>query len=309
MEKQRLEQKYDIVAKLGEGTYGKVYLATKKTTKERVAIKFYKPLSKNSEKLDEVKIDYTTLREASILKDLVHPNIVRLKEILFSSSEFCMVFEYCHMSLREYLNETKKGLNKLDHNVLKKFAYQIIQGVNHMHRNCLLHRDIKPCNILLDSHLNIKICDLGLARQVYQPLREYTNGVMTLNYRPPELCLGETRYSVAVDVWSIGCTLAEIALGEYLFLPTSDLDLLMAIFASVGNPSPDDLKLFNDILERKNCKLKLPHVARDKSFRQRVAEKKAKVPEQYIDLVESILVLNPIKRPTCAALLRHPFFK
>lgn len=309
MNTETFKEKYDIGAQIGEGTYGKVYSATKKNKdgkKETVAVKMFK--NYDDEKLDYVKIDYTTLREVSILKDLNHPNIIKLKDTVFNMKEFCMIFEYCKANLRNYMKTLKQSKCSIDNGLLKKFSYQIILGINYLHSNCLLHRDLKPDNILLDDNNNVKICDFGLARQIYQPLREFTNEVMTLNYRPPELCFGETKYSVAVDVWSIGCTLAEIALNEMLFTAKGELDLLMAIFSSIGNPSPEDAEVFKKIAVSKDIKMKIPTINKDKSFRQRLAEKNIKVSENFILLVENILVLNPNKRPTCATLLKHPYF-
>jgi serine/threonine protein kinase len=305
----RVKEKYDIVSKLGQGTYGIVYLANKKGTGDKVAIKTFISHDEEDRNLSEVKMIYTTMREVSILKDLSHPNIVKLKEIIFNTKEFCMVFEYCPTSLQDHLRKIRQNKTPIDNNLLKRFSYQIIVGINYLHKNCLLHRDLKPANILLDKDLNAKICDFGLARQVYQPLRDYTNSVMTFMYRPPELFFGETKYAVSIDVWSIGCTLAELVIPDFLFRGKTELELLKNIFETIGNPTSEEADNFSQIIRDHKLKLKVPAVTPGKTLKQRLLEANSKVPELFIKLLESILVLDPVKRPTCAKLLQHPYFK
>lgn len=295
------KNKYNLQEKLGSGTYGSVYLATTKTKiEQKVAVKFFNQL--NDKKMKYVEIDYTSMREAAILKSLDHPNIVKLKEIIFNQKGFAMIFEYCPLNLRQFIKRNPS----IKDSELKSLSRQIISGMNYLHSSCILHRDLKPDNILLDPKDVIKLADFGLARQLAQPFREYSNSILTLYYRAPELCYGETQYSLGVDMWSIGCTLAEIVLGEPLFKSISEVDLLFSIHATLGKPSEDDAEMFREISKRKGAKITMPNIKQTRTVRGLL---KDKAHEGFIDMIERILRYDPQARPTCAELLKHPYLK
>lgn len=297
--------KYVLGKQLGSGTYGEVYLAQKKSDGAKVAVKFYKHDGKDGKKY--IEIDYTSLREASILRDLQHENIVKLREIIFEqNSGFAMIFEYCPKDLRSYIKHLKDSMKTISEKDLKQFSYQIIKGMDYLHANCILHRDLKPDNILLDENNNVKLADFGLARQLSQPFREYSNTILTLYYRAPELLYGETKYSIGVDMWSIACTLAELYLKEPLFNGCSEVDLLLRIHSILGDPSPSESAYFKEIAERKGCKLKdFPK----KIIGESVSTKLRGAPPAFILMIEQMLNYNSDLRLTCAELLKHPYFK
>lgn len=115
--------------------------------------------------------------------------------------------------------------------------YQIILAVNHLHENKIIHRDIKPCNILIDEKADIKLADFGLSKSIFYVPQDLTNTVMTLFYRPPEMILGEKKYNFSADMWSLGCTLYKVVENQLMFEEKSDVGLLFKMFTVHGHPT------------------------------------------------------------------------
>merc|ERR1719444_707105 len=131
-----------------------------------------------------------------------------------------------------------KALNgRLTSSTVKNFAFQLCRGVEFCHANRIIHRDLKPQNLLIDNRLRLKLADFGLARAFTVPVPKYTHEVVTVWYRPPEILLGATHYSVPVDLWSIGCVVGEMATGAPLFPGDSEIDTIFKIFQKLGSPT------------------------------------------------------------------------
>ncbi|KAF9179719.1 Cyclin-dependent kinase 2 [Haplosporangium sp. Z 767] len=203
---------YKGLEKIGEGTYGVVYKASHKDTGRTVALKKIR-----LENADE-GVPSTAIREISLLKELQHDNIVELIDVVHEDVKLFLVFEFLDVDLKKYMDNHYKNTGKpLPLDQVKIYLYQLLQGVEFCHMRRILHRDLKPQNLLIDENKNLKLADFGLARAFGIPLRTYTHEVITLWYRAPEILMGSRHYSTAVDMWSVGCIFAEMITRRPLF--------------------------------------------------------------------------------------------
>jgi len=290
---------YDRMKSIGEGTYGFVYKARDTKTNEWVALKrIY---------LDESDdgISATTIREIALLKHMDHPNIVTLKTTFFHRNEVYLVFECCKGDLKQYLNKfVKRSPLKMDK--IKKLTFQILNGMSYCHSIGILHRDIKPQNILINyTTEEIRITDFGLSRAYVLPNRTWTHEVVTLWYRPPEVLMGCNKYSIGVDVWSIGCVLGEMLNNNRpLFCGQSEVSQLLTIFKAMGTPNPSNWPKVED--QCADFCLKYPKWERRK-IKQIVPREDFE--ESGQQLMDSMLLLDPLKRISCKEALNHPWFQ
>lgn len=232
-----LSASYDRVGKLGEGTYGIVYKARDKKNQELVALKRMVPVS------DAEGIPGTTMREIAFLRELKHPNIVDLKDVVFDVPKLTLVFECCEMDLAKYLRS--KPNRQLPGHEIRLYMRQFLQGLAHMHSRSVLHRDLKPHNLLLaacteedgTTSTRLKVADFGLARIHGIPVKKYRHDAVTLWYRPPDLLLGSIMYGFGMDVWSAGCIFAEMISGSVLFQGKTEVEQLGCMFDMLGYPS------------------------------------------------------------------------
>ncbi|XP_050349488.1 cyclin-dependent kinase 2-like [Nymphalis io] len=223
-------ENFSRVEKIGEGTYGVVYKARDRTTGKEIALKKIK-LENEPE-----GVPSTALREISVLRELKHPAVVRLLDVLLADTKLFLVFEFLHMDLKRLMDLTKGPL-KLE--LVKSYLRQLLEGIAYCHAHRVLHRDLKPQNLLVDAEGHIKLADFGLARAFGIPVRAYTHEVVTLWYRAPEILLGAKFYSTAVDVWSLACIYAEMASGATLFPGDSEIDQLFRVFRALGTPGDE----------------------------------------------------------------------
>jgi mitogen-activated protein kinase 15 len=218
--------KYDIQAVIGKGAYGVVWRAENKETAEIVAIK------KCFNAFQNVTDSQRTFREVSVLIGLGrHDNIVQLLDVISPvDGDIYLIFENLKFDLNFLIRNSK--ITKI---VKQKITYQITNAVFYLHSAGIVHRDIKPSNILLNPDYRVKICDFGLARSFgADPV--LTDYVATRWYRAPEIILGSREYSMAVDIWALGCVVAEMELGKPLFPGSSTLDQLVKVIQLVGLP-------------------------------------------------------------------------
>ena len=289
------ESKYIPTSKLGEGTYGVVYRAKDKKGQEIYALK------KIRLQAEEEGIPSTAIREISLLKELSHINIVKLYEVLHSPKKLTLVFEYVEQDLKKIIDSTNgKGLEM---KYVKSFLYQLLKGVDFIHKNKVLHRDLKPQNLLINKDNIVKIGDFGLARGYGIPVKNYTNEVVTLWYRSPDVLLGNKTYGTTVDMWSIGCIFAEMVTGKPLFAGNSESAQLEKIFEIRGTPNENyapQLKEYSEWGVGDNTFENFP----EKNFKELFPN----LDSEGIDLMKKFLQLEPEKRISAEEALKHPFF-
>lgn len=291
----RFQNQYEILemAPLGEGTYGKVYKAKKASTGESVAMK------KMKLDAEEEGVPSTAIREIALLKELSHPNVVRLLDVFCSTNKLVLVFEFVEDDLKKYMRKLGKHM---DPKVVKSMTYQLCEGIQFCHANRILHRDIKPQNLLIDGHLRMKIADFGLARAYSVPVPKYTHEVVTVWYRAPEILLGSTFYSVPVDIWSIGCVMGEMATGLPLFGGDSEIDTIFKVFQKLGTPT---VQQWPGLMELPEFKPTFPQW-KHKGW-ENIRNTKSAVGAEGIDLLDKFMAYDPKRRISARRALSHQY--
>lgn len=285
--------RYSKIHKIGEGTYGVVYKAQSRETGHVVALKRIRLDS------EDEGVPCTAIREISLLKELKHPNIVRLYDVLHTEKKLTLVFEYCEQDLKKYLDSCGGEIDPMQ---VKSFLYQLLKGVAFCHDHRVLHRDLKPQNLLINKHGELKLADFGLARAFGIPVRSYSHEVVTLWYRAPDVLLGSRMYSTSIDIWSAGCIFAEMAQGgRPLFPGSSTYDQLLRIFKILGTPTEDTWFGVQDLPEWR--KYEFPYFAP-----QSLSNIITLLDPVGIDLLRSMLRYVPDTRVSAEDALLHPYF-
>lgn len=280
--------RYQKLEQLGEGAYGKVYKAKDTRTSTIVALKKAIPRVKEG-------VPSYILREVSMLKSLKHENVVDLLDILPSEHALHLVFEYLDGDLRYWMDT-----HILSENNRRSFMRQIIVGINFCHSRRVLHRDLKPQNILVKtSTLTLKVSDFGLSRAFQFPIRPYSRSIQTLWYRAPEVLLGADLYGPGVDMWSIGCIFAEMYCGEPIFKGKNKLDQLESIFKIIGTPTEET---WPGVTSYRHYKPVNFYPKRD------LQELFPTMNTHAIDLLKKLLDPDPLKRILTHEALNHAYF-
>ncbi|XP_077978114.1 cyclin-dependent kinase 5 [Glandiceps talaboti] len=285
-------QKYEKLEKIGEGTYGTVFKAKNKETQEIVALKRVRLDD------DDEGVPSSALREICLLKELKHKNIVRLHDVLHSEKKLTLVFEYCDQDLKKYFDSCN---GEIDPDVVKSFMYQLLRGLAFCHSHNVLHRDLKPQNLLINKNGELKLADFGLARAFGIPVRCYSAEVVTLWYRPPDVLFGAKLYTTSIDMWSAGCIFAELANAGRPLFPGNDVDdQIKRIFKLLGTPTEETWLGIT----------KLPDY-RPYPIYQVTTPLVSVVPKLSAkgrDLLQRLLVCNPSLRMSADESLQHFYF-
>jgi len=297
----RSVDEFERLNKIDEGTYGVVFKARDKRTNEIAALKRVKM----DEGCDGFPL--TALREVNILLSLNHPSIVNVNEVVvgWKLNSVFMVMEYIENDLKGVMDQMTKSTNpKFTIPEVKALMLQLLSGISYLHENWIMHRDLKMSNILVTNSGELKICDFGLARQ-FGGRGKYTQLVVTLWYRAPELLLGATVYGAAIDVWSLGCIFGELLAGAPLFNGRTEIDQLQKIFKLLGTPNeriwPDFTSLPST---QKVTFVEQPY----NKLRQKFPRDTTGLSDKGFELLNRMLTYDPLKRFDSAEALHHPFF-
>lgn len=284
--------KYHRIERIGEGTYGVVYRAFDSFNKKFVALKKIRLEQEDG-------IPSTAIREISLLKELNHHNIVKLYDVFHYGIRLYMVFEYCDVDLKGVM-DIVPNFNEA-HDLIKHYLYQILMGISYCHQRRILHRDLKPQNLLIcwQNH-SIKVADFGLARAFSPTLRPYTHEVVTLWYRAPEILLGTRRYGISVDIWSIGCIFAEMVFSTPLFPGEAEIDQLHRIFHLLGTPNDETWPGVTELIDYKHT---FPRW-QSRPLRDHIEG----IDTEGEDLLNRMLVYSPNQRISARDALQHPYF-
>ncbi|OQU94939.1 Protein kinase domain-containing protein [Cladophialophora immunda] len=280
---------------VGAGTYGKVFKAIHIYTKDKVALKKIRMEGERD------GFPITAVREIRLLQHLRHKHVVALQEVMVEKNECFMVFEYLSHDLTGLINHPTFKLTPAHK---KDLAKQMFDGLDYLHRRGVLHRDIKAANILISNTGQLKYADFGLAR-FYNKSRklDYTNRVITIWYRPPELLLGETQYGPEVDIWSAACVFVEMFTKKAIFPGEGgELSQLDKVYNVLGTPTRSD---WPGIVDLPWFELMQPADRRKRIFE---AMFKDVFTAAGLDLVQKMFKYDPKKRPNAEQILNHEYF-
>ncbi|OWZ09216.1 LOW QUALITY PROTEIN: CMGC/CDK/CDK8 protein kinase, partial [Phytophthora megakarya] len=335
-----LTDKYRILGKIGEGTYGMVFKAEAYSTallprpssggsnaEDEEPMTFaIKLVKSHKEGKNDVVLSSATVREIKLLRELHHDNVVHLHDVHVDPREktLALVFEYGDHDLHDIIVQSKQ--KPLGEYTRKSLMYQILKGVDYMHDAWVMHRDMKPQNILVVGHGRkrgqVKLADLGLARIYKEPIKALSDVervVVTLWYRAPELLLGAKHYTKAVDLWAVGCIFAELINTRELFCGKEvegsnapfQKDQLDKIFKVLGMPTPqtweglDNLPEYNHVVQM-GRERKYPSQS---ELKNAVKVGPGRAGAALLDLLSRLLEYDPETRITAKEALEHEYFK
>ncbi|TXG51310.1 hypothetical protein EZV62_023834 [Acer yangbiense] len=298
---------YERLNKINEGTYGIVYRARDKKTGEIVALKKVKMDVGRKQDLSEYGFPISSLREINILLSFNHPSIVNVKEVAVDDFDnVFMVMEYMEHDLKGLIETMKQPFSTSE---VKCLMLQLLEGVKYLHDNWVLHRDLKTSNLLVNNQGKLKVCDFGMSRQYGSPLKPYTSLVVTLWYRAPELLLGMKKYSTAVDMWSVGCIMAELLAKKPLFNGKTEADQIDKIFKTLGTPTETIWPGFSELPGAKAQFVKQPYNLLRKRFPAASFTGSPVLSELGFDLLNKLLSYDPEMRITVDDALNHDWFR
>ncbi|CAF0940897.1 unnamed protein product [Adineta steineri] len=294
----RRVDEYLCLNRIEEGTYGVVFRAKDRKSGEIVALKRLK-MEKEKE-----GFPITSLREICCILKSQHENVCTVREIVVGDdmNRIYIVMDYVEHDLKSLMTHTMKKPFSIGE--IKTLMYQLLSGVNHLHDNWIIHRDLKTSNLLLSNKGILKIGDFGLAREYGSPLKAYTPIVVTLWYRSPELLLGIKEYSTLIDIWSVGAIFGELLLMKPLFPGKSELDQLNRIFKDLGTPTDKIWPEYSSLPFTK--KMTFSHYPYN---RLRTRFGGDSLSEKGFDLLNKFLTYDPSKRISAINALKHGYFE
>ncbi|KAF8568932.1 hypothetical protein P879_01190 [Paragonimus westermani] len=316
-------ESYKKLELIGEGAYANVYRGYSKLLHRIVALKEIR--------MEETEgAPCTAIREISLLRNLRHANIVTLHDVIYTEKSLTLVFEYVGQDLRHYMEAHD---NRLPSKTVQIFMFQIFRALEFCHARRILHRDLKPQNLLITETRELKLADFGLARAKSIPTKTYSNEVATLWYRPPDVLLGDRNYSGHIDIWGAGCIFYEMSTGQPLFPGESKDNQIVIIFQKCGIPPEsywpglhqiDKFKqLVLNKVAYKPVRSKTSNSSTSASFptsasgieeytnhlRTLLANQTQRLAPDGVDLLTDCLHLLGVRRISAASALEHAFFQ
>ncbi|CCI40524.1 unnamed protein product [Albugo candida] len=286
-----------------KGTEGTCFKCYQRSTGKILAMKKARVFPKGE------GVPYYMLRELAVLRGFQHSNIASIEMISLAKDELYVFFPYVDRTLHGIINPTgdQNGGRVLSEKVIRRLLHQILDAIAYCHRRGVLHRNLKPKHLLIDTtdpisldDAVLQVSDFALVRATGIPKREYTMEVVTLWYRPPEILMGVRGYSSAVDIWSVGCIFAEMILGKPFFTGISEIDQLFQIFSKLSTPNSGTWPGFTSL---PNYHFTFPNWKR-RPLRRLFSG----VSDLGLDLLSKMLIYNPEQRITAEDALRHPYF-
>ncbi|KAK2095347.1 cyclin-dependent kinase 5, partial [Saguinus oedipus] len=274
--------------KIGEATCWTLFKAKNRKTDEIVALK--------QVRLDDDAEDVpsSALWEFCLLKELKHKNVIRLHDILHSNEKLTLVFEFCDQDLKKYFDRCN---GDLDPEIVKSFLLQLLKGLGYCHSRNVVHRDLKPQNLLMNRNGELKLADFGPARAFGIPIRCYSAGVVTQWYRPPDVLFGAKLYSTAINI----CIFAELANAGWPLFPGNDVnEQLKKIFWLLGTPTEEQWPSMTKLPDYKHYPM-YPDTTS-------LVNIMPKVNATGRDLLQNLLTCNPVQRISAEEALQHPYF-
>ena len=295
-------EKYDIIRRLGGGSFADVFLGKEISTSDMVAIKVLKKKYRKLDQCYELRevVSLQKLCKDSLSSQKGYDNIIKLKEVIFEkkTGKLSLVFEYMETDLYELMK--KRSPSRLSEDEIKDITYQILLGLYHMHKYGFFHRDMKPENLLLTGK-KVKIADFGLAREI-RSIPPFTEYVSTRYYRAPECILRSQNYNSPVDIWAVGCIMAEMYMHPMpLFYGSSEKEVFIKICTTLGSPNKSNWN--EGVNQASKIGMKYPQ-----SSGTDLANIVIGASPEAIDLMKQMLKWAPSARATAANLLNHPFF-
>ncbi|CDK27712.1 unnamed protein product [Kuraishia capsulata CBS 1993] len=284
---------YTLDQKVGEGTYAVVYLGKQTLTGRQIAVKQIKTGGFKD------GLDMSALREVKYLQELRHENIIELVDVYATPENLNLVLEFLPYDLEMLIRDREVIFTPGD---VKSWMLMFLRGLHHCHRNGILHRDLKPNNLLISPSGSLKIADFGLARSLGLPDERLTSNVVTRWYRAPELLFGSIHYTEAVDVWAAGIIFAELMLRTPYLPGADDADQLIVTFKALGTPTESNwpgvsnLPLYDSI------------EVFSQPSRQELRNRFLAATEAALDMMSQMVELDPSKRNDTTGLLLQKYF-